>query len=224
MSAADQTEALLGPRKEVYNTVFRDRDYHPIHSVTDLPESVQNVLRTYFRHRIRGYAETTRQRFRDGQGRLRPELLIANPGEVVNWDCFRDRNRPAYRLIFAGRSERVAFLFYEYGGFSAGSRVMVFELDQDKASHIYTGKGPLGPVQLLKDLVTRGLDDLDLRTANNVHRVAKNLVEQHGEMATRIATERAGDMQEKGDAHGHAVWLQVLRAVQARQSHRQRRQ
>ena len=52
-----------------------------------------------------------------------------------------------------------------------------------------------------------------MTTDIDIYRTANLLIKEHGDTAAIEAAMRAGEMLEKGDLDGQAVWLRVLEAV-----------
>jgi hypothetical protein len=54
--------------------------------------------------------------------------FIANPGEAFNPTDVVDPNLPSRRIIFAGISENMVFVYFEQGGFAPHCRLLLYEL------------------------------------------------------------------------------------------------
>lgn len=113
-----------------------DSDYRIVHRVADLPAPLIEAL----------------------SSRLRTIPLMADPGGRFNETDVIDSSLPMRRLVFAGLSEKQAFVHYEHGGRAFHTHLAVFELQGGQESVVFAGRFHLAAENLdqLRSFVAQG--------------------------------------------------------------------
>ena len=96
--------------------------FQEVHTIAAIPQSVKVLL-----------AEIEKSK----------HFAMADPGQPFQaTDVVTDPSLPWRRLIFAGLADKYCLVLYEYGGFAAGSAVLLFKLEGSQAKLLwgaYTG-------------------------------------------------------------------------------------
>jgi hypothetical protein len=100
--------------------LFASTNFRRLDRLDQLPEPVRNNLVSHF-----------------GKGEPGSKSVIANPKEPFNAGDAIDIRYPMRRLVFAGTSENLSFVYYVHGGIALHYHLVIYQ--RDSSEPVFTG-------------------------------------------------------------------------------------
>lgn len=98
------------PHRPAVAVLFTSADFRRLDRFEQLPEPVRNHLLSHF-----------------GQGPSGSKSVIANPNDPFNAGDAIDIRYPMRRLMFAGTSDTLSFVYYVHGGIALHYHVVIYQ-------------------------------------------------------------------------------------------------